>query len=77
MRSSLCLCRDIDQLDEELLNTAVDPALLHRTVETSRRHHVKRARSRSDNITIVRRWKLNSWLQVPGGQGQVAPGPAT
>ena len=35
------LCRDIDRLDEELLNTAVDPALLHRTVETSRRQNVR------------------------------------
>ena len=35
------LCRDIDRLYEELLNTAVDPALLHRTVETSRRQNVR------------------------------------
>lgn len=45
--------RDIvDSLDEMLLNTEIEPGLLHRTVETSRRQHVgvsagRRGRSRS------------------------------
>jgi len=41
------MVREIDRLDQELLSTEVDPKVLHRTVETSRRQHVRRERSRS------------------------------
>jgi len=41
------MVREIDRLDQELLTTEVDPKVLHRTVETSRRQHVRRERSRS------------------------------
>jgi len=41
------MAREIDRLDQELLATEVDPKVLHRTVETSRRQHVRRERSRS------------------------------
>jgi len=41
------MVREIDRLDQELLSTEVDPKVLHRTVETSRRQHVRRDRSRS------------------------------
>merc|ERR1719450_2041113 len=41
------MVREIDRLDQELLATEVDPKVLHRTVETSRRQHVRRERSRS------------------------------
>merc|ERR1712013_442080 len=47
MRNMDGMTREIDRLDQELLNTEVDPKLLHRTVETSRRQHVRRERSRS------------------------------
>merc|ERR1719391_1685109 len=36
------MVREIDRLDQELLTTEVDPKVLHRTVETSRRQHVRR-----------------------------------
>ena len=37
--------RDLEGLDQELMAMKVDPGLLHRTVETSRRQHVRRERS--------------------------------
>lgn len=39
--------RDLEGLDQELMAMKVDPGLLHRTVETSRRQHVRRERSAS------------------------------
>merc|ERR1712037_990206 len=47
MRNMDGMVREIDRLDQELLSTEVDPKVLHRTVETSRRQHVRRERSRS------------------------------
>jgi len=41
-RGAQGLSRDIDRLDEELLNTQVDPGLIQRTVETSRRQQLGR-----------------------------------
>jgi len=47
MRNLDGMVREIDRLDQELLSAEVDPKVLHRTVETSRRQHVRRERSRS------------------------------
>merc|ERR1719273_1577732 len=46
MRNLDGMVREIDRLDQELLSAEVDPKVLHRTVETSRRQHVRRERSR-------------------------------
>ena len=45
--------RDLEGLDQELMAMKVDPGLLHRTVETSRRQHVRRERSVTVTVTTL------------------------